>query len=141
MDKLIKEAKFVKMYFDEELSLFTWEWLPSTEDMFDADAKATLTEIMVALKKHKPKYAFGNGINNLGIFSVGIQEWIGEMMAKTFIECEIKRIAIFLPGEFISQVATGQAKDSVNSNSQGKFKMKPFLAKDMELAKKWLFEG
>ena len=129
------------MYFDKEFALFTWEWLPATEDMFDDEAKEILTAMMTAIENSKPKYVLANDVQNLGSFSVDIQDWIGQTVAKTFIDCKIKRIALILSNEFISQMPIGQAQDEVNAKSEGKFVMKAFVDKDMELAKEWLFEN
>lgn len=137
MKTKIKSNEYIELYFDEELSIYSWKFLPETKSLNEEGIKNVLELMMTTMKKHNPKFVIADDRENLATFTVEIQEWIGKITVDALQACKTQKVAIVRPKELINDLATEQAVDEAKKIG-GEIKINMFF--DIEEAEDWIHQ-
>ncbi len=91
--------------------LMELDWTEKTFDMSSDDYKSEMLEYVKALKEYRPEQVLINAQKAGYIISPELQEWANENVIKVAISCGLKRTAILVSKDYISQLSIEQTFD------------------------------
>lgn len=137
MKSELKKTKYIKIFFDDNSLIYSWEFLAKSEDMSVQEIRDTFHLMMKMMKECQPKLVIADDRKNLGLFQVELQEWIARITSETLMACEVKKFAIVRPEDYVNGLATEQAVDEAKTISKG-IQIEMFA--DIRQAENWVIE-
>lgn len=111
MNKKVNSNKYIELYFDEELSIYSWKFLSTTEGINTKELKEIIKFKTSIMKEYRPKYVIADDRKNLATFNVEIQEWIAGAVIDALKYCNAKKFAVIRPKEIIVDLSMDQTFD------------------------------
>jgi hypothetical protein len=131
--KTIYENNFVIIQKDEDLQLIRSSWKENTQDMEEEDIKGVISTFVDFIEEYKPNFILSNDSKRECVYTLEMQKWVADTIAKAAMRANVLKYALILPDELISLLSTEQTVDEVLDLS---FELKYF--ENEESAKKWL---
>lgn len=135
MNKKIDSNKYIELYFDEELSIYKWKFLPASKYIDPGELKEIIEFKNFTLRKYRPEYVIADDRDNLATYSVELQEWIAGMAVESLKLCNSKKFAVLLPKEMVVELSTEQTVEEVEKLG-GNFETRMFS--ELEEAMEWI---
>lgn len=131
----IFENDFFAIQFDEETKLISNFWKENTEEMDEEDLKTAITIFANLIDEYTPNLLFSDDSKCKCVYTVDMQEWVGEMITMATIRAGVSKYALIMPEDMMSSISTEQTVDEIVDLP---FELNYF--EDVESAKKWLLE-
>jgi hypothetical protein len=135
---LVYSSKYVEIQFFESKSLLEAVWLVTTENMSQAEYKATFEQILAIFQAHHPAFWLGDTVNFKMAVIPELQEWTAQTLTPQLIALGLRKMALLIPEELIANLALQQSVDEITDEmTQEKvFEMRYF--DKIEDARSWL---
>lgn len=131
--ELVKDLSVFKIFFHDDHKIIESSWHGENEDLNTEEVKQFVVQLANIIKAYSPIFILANDYNRAFPFKVEIQNWIASTLASSAIEVGVKKYAIVMPQDFISQLSTEQTGDEAG---QIPFELQYF--NDRETALTWL---
>jgi len=125
--------QFVQILFDNSTSLITCDWNKNTKDASCNDFKAWNKALTQNAYEHKPIGLFANTKHYKFTITPKLQEWATQNVFARLAEAGVKKIAIIVSSNWISQLSLEQFTDEYE---EGKLINKYFENEEKAVA--WL---
>ena len=132
---LLHSDKYLDIYYDQGSRFIEYYWKKATEDMTEAEYRMLIMDIldMVDEKGWRPAYYLLDNRDFLFTLSPKLQEWQKKYPAKKSIELGVKKAAMVMSENFVSQFSIEQTfEDDKEVNALTQY------FSDIEEAKEWL---
>lgn len=103
------KSDYLTITYDSPLMVL--DWTEKTFDMSSDEYKSEMLKYVKALKEYHPEQVLINAQNTRYIISPELQEWANENVIKVAISCGLKRTAILVSEDYISQLSIEQTFD------------------------------
>jgi len=131
--KEIHHSEFIKIEFDEEQSLFDFEF-HDLQDWSDEEFKEEL-EIQAKLAEaYHPKYFLFHSQNFNYTITPILQEWVDQTIFPRFVKAGVQKFAYILSSDIIAQLSIEQAMEE----EVGLQSFETMYFSHVKEAKKWL---
>jgi hypothetical protein len=107
----IYKSDYQTINFDENTSILSKSWTPKTDDL-DADTFVTeVNKIAECAEKHNSKYILDDTRDFSFTITIELQSWVDNKVFPRFIAAGLKKYAIIVSKEFISQLSIEQTME------------------------------
>ena len=131
----VYNSKYLVCFYDEKTNILTSTWLVTTEWMNANNFKEEMLKFPELINKYSAKYLLAV-LNDLRFpIEPELQIWVVKNIAPKYVEAKLKKQAIVVPSDFITELSMEQIVDDVDA---GMYEYKPAFFKDIESAKAWL---
>jgi hypothetical protein len=133
MKQLINN-KFASVFYFEDTKLYKTTWTEKTSDMTELEMKTEIETTAKLLVEYKPLYFLADDSKREYIYNVESQKWVANTLANACIMAGVKKFAIIMPLDFITELSTEQTAEEA---PELPFRLKFF--KSEQEAMEWLF--
>ncbi len=109
------ENNYYEVQFDKDKLLISGSWKEGTENMTEKELRDTVEMVIEQILKHKPGYFSTDDRKRAYVYSLETQKWVAQRYAQACINVALKKFALILPTDFISQLSTEQTVDEAGS--------------------------
>ena len=109
----IYKSKYIIRRFDANRNIMYSTWLSNTEGMRTDEFKAEMLNLPAHIGQYGAKFLLSNLQNLRFPIDPTLQLWIAETISPKFAEMGLRKQAMVLPEEFISQIALQQTIEEV----------------------------
>ncbi|HAS41504.1 MAG TPA: hypothetical protein DCS93_13565 [Microscillaceae bacterium] len=136
----ILSNRFIEGHLDQEKSLLTVHWFPSTYDLKVQEYKDIVLEIADLIREKRIKHWMGYSKDFAFVITPELQEWISGEFNQKLIEGGLQKMAIIIPADYIANLSVQQAVGEMEKRQQeGDYQTRYF--DNPEQAEAWLMEA
>lgn len=107
----IYKSEYQTINFDESKSILSKSWTPKTEDLEADTFSAEVNKIAECAEKHQAKYIVDDTRDFSFTITIELQDWVDNKVFPRFIAAGLKKYAIIVSKEFISQLSIEQTME------------------------------
>jgi len=120
---IIYQTSYHTILYDANANIIGNRWDKSTADISAEEFKAEIMEFQKIIETKHPKGIMGNTLDLLFPISPEIQDWIVNNLFAAIVPAGVKKYAIVVPSDFLTQLSVEQ---TVESETSGGFQTKYF---------------
>lgn len=132
--EILFENNYLKVLFDASNALVEQRWLSATENMNDAEFRATISEYGKQLEAKRPDKVLVNVVDLNFAVMPETQNWVDENINSIGVKIGLKAVAMLMPKELIAQLSVEQTMEE----EQGKA-LHTRVFSNRQAALDWLF--
>ena len=104
----VYKSKFWTINFLEDIKTLNPIWFPISYELTDSDYKSEMETYTETVEKYKPQAALIDCLNFAYAIPPAIQEWTNEVLFPRILSAGVRKVAILLPAEIITQLSLEQ---------------------------------
>lgn len=131
----IYESSFLVLEFFEPYAMLHFTWSPRTDQMTDIEFKEEFLKYQSVVIQYKIKKILVDAVHQKYIIAPSMQDWINTEIFPSLLASGLRKVAILIADDLISQVSNEQAMEE---DTGLKFDTKFFENKDF--AMNWLLK-
>ncbi|WP_338814719.1 hypothetical protein V9L05_05640 [Bernardetia sp. Wsw4-3y2] len=107
----IYKSEYQTINFDESKSILSKSWTPKSEELEEDNFTAEINKIAECAEKYNAKYFLDDTRDFSFTITIELQSWVDNEVFPRFIAAGLKKYAIIVSKEFISQLSIEQTME------------------------------
>ena len=117
MGQLIYETPFSKFHHHPEKHGIEFTWLPSTTEMTEEEYQVNCIKAAIQVKALREPNALLDSIDLDFIIAPHMQEWSINKLVPYYISAGVKRMALIIPTNFMTNISVEQTVDDIHEEN------------------------
>ncbi|PIY08438.1 MAG: hypothetical protein COZ18_12265 [Flexibacter sp. CG_4_10_14_3_um_filter_32_15] len=130
----VYKSEYQTINFDENTSILSKSWTTKTDDIDEATFSAEVNKIAECAEKHNAKYILDDTRDFSFTITIELQSWVDNEVFPRFIAAGLKKYAIIVSKEFISQLSIEQTMEG----KKGTQTFEVLYFDNIEEAQRWI---
>lgn len=136
---ILEATKFLSIQHNEHSQTVEIKWFPETSEMTDGEYKEILDSLASLVENHRIVKWLGDTRSFAFTIAPHLQEWTALNFNSRLLKSGLKKMALIIPEEFISNLAVQQTVEEMEAlGKENQFVTRYF--DNLTDAKKWLDE-
>jgi len=136
----ILSNQFMESHLDQEKSLLTTHWFPSTYDLEEDKYKKIVLEIADLVQEKRIKRWISYGKDFAFVISPELQEWVYSEFHQKLVQGGLQKVAVVIPSDYIANLSVKQTVGEIEKNQlEVHLELRNF--DEPKQAEAWLLEG